>query len=116
MKKNPLIFLEHILTNIELIEKSIKNLLRKDFENNRDVIDATIRRIEIIGEAVKNLPSEFTKKYSNVEWKKIVGMRDKVIHHYFGIDLDTVWKTIKEDIPKLKKQIREILEKELIKS
>lgn len=112
MIKNPLIFVNHILDNIKLIENSTKNLSRKDFENNRDILDATIRRIEVIGEAAKNLSSEFINKYRNIEWKKIIGMRDKIIHHYFGVDVEIIWKTIKEDIPILKKNIREILEKE----
>lgn len=112
MRKNPLIFLEHILTNIELIERSTKGLSKKDFESDQDIADATIRRIEIIGEAVKNLPSDFTRKYPNVEWKKIAGMRDKAIHHYFGIDLNTVWKVVEENLSELKKNLSEILQKE----
>ncbi len=112
MRKNPLVFISHILDNITLIEKSIKNLSKRDFENNRDILDATIRRIEVIGEAAKNLTSEFIDKYKNIEWKKIVGMRDKMIHHYFGVDIGIIWKTINEDIPILKKELKEILEKE----
>ncbi len=114
MRKNPLMFINHILENIILIEKSINNLSRKDFGNNRDILDATIRRIEVIGEAAKNLSSEFTNKYRNIEWKKIIGMRDKMIHHYFGVDIEIIWKTINEDIPILKRELQEILEKEKI--
>ncbi|MFH1917813.1 MAG: DUF86 domain-containing protein [Nanoarchaeota archaeon] len=69
---------------------------------------AIIRAIEIIGEAVKNLPQKFIKKYPEIPWKEIVGTRDKLIHHYFGIDLDMIWKIVKEDLPRLKRSIKNI--------
>ena len=96
MKKEPLIFLNHIL-------ESIKNI---------KIQDEIIRRIEIIGEAIKSLPANFTKKYPKVPWKEIAGTRDKLIHGYFGVDLDIVWKIVKEDIPQLKKMVQNILIKE----
>ncbi|MFH1152026.1 MAG: DUF86 domain-containing protein [Nanoarchaeota archaeon] len=69
---------------------------------------AIIRAIEIIGEAVRNLPQKFIKKYPEIPWKEIVGTRDKLIHHYFGIDLDMIWKIVKEDLPRLKRSIKNI--------
>ena len=71
-----------------------------------------IRKIEVIGEAVKNIPTTFRNKYPNTPWKGIAGMRDKLIHHYFEVDLNRVWIAVTEEIPALKKQIQEILEKE----
>ena len=79
------------------------NFLKKDL-----IQSAIIRKIEIIGEAVKNLPKEIIVKYPDIEWNKIAGTRDKLIHNYFGVDLDLIWKSVKTDIPKLKKQIIEI--------
>lgn len=111
MRKDPKIFLKHIQESIERMEKHIGGMPEDEFENNIKTQDAVIRRIEIIGEAVKNLPSEFKKKYPEIEWREIAGMRDKLIHEYFGIDLDMVWEVIRKDIPKFKKQILEILEK-----
>lgn len=111
MKKDPKIFLKHIQESIEKIEKHTKGMSEDKFENDIKTQDAVIRRIEIIGEAVKNLPLEFKKKYSEIEWREIAGMRDKLIHEYFGINLDMVWEVIRKDIPKLKKQILRLLEK-----
>lgn len=73
--------------------------------------DAIIRRIEIIGEAVKQLPPTFKKQYPEIAWKEIAGMRDILIHEYFGVNINVVWKTIQKDIPKLKEQIEELLER-----
>lgn len=109
MKKNPRIFLEHILESIERIEVNLKGISEEEFSKNINTQDAVTRRIEIIGEAVKNLPPTFKEKYPNVEWHEIAGMRDKLIHHYFGIDMSTVWDTCQKDLPKLKKQILQIL-------
>ena len=112
MKKEPLVFIEHILESIKNIENFSQGISKNEFIKDKLRQNAIIRSIEIIGEAVKNLPSNFTKKYSNIPWKGIAGMRDKITHNYFGLDLDTIWDIIKEDIPKLEKQIKEILEKE----
>ena len=68
--------------------------------------------MEIIGEASKNLPENFREKYKEVEWKRIAGTRDKIIHHYFGIDLNTVWDIVKKDLPDLKRKIKTILKTE----
>lgn len=111
MKKNPEIFLKHILESIEEIEKHLKKMSEKEFEDDIKTQDAVIRRIEIIGEAAKNLPLEFKKKHLDIEWREIAGMRDKLIHEYFGVNIDMVWEVIYNDIPKLKKQITELLEK-----
>ena len=109
MKKKPEIFLKHILDNINLIENSTKNLSREKFKLDRDIIDANVRRVEIIGEAVKNLPQEFKNKYPNLPWRDISGARDKIIHQYFGVNLNIVWDIFREDLPKLKRQITKIL-------
>lgn len=115
MKRRLYLFICDILENIELIENTMKDLSKEEFESDKDKIDAIVRRIEIIGEAAKNIPDAFRAKYQEVPWKDIAGMRDVIIHNYFRVDLNAVWKTIKEDIPILKKQIEKIrkeLEKE----
>ncbi|MBU0469923.1 MAG: DUF86 domain-containing protein [Nanoarchaeota archaeon] len=82
MIKDPLVFIKHINDAIILIEKSTLDLNKKEFNENRDIQDATIRRLEIIGEAVKNIPKSFRNKHPRVPWKKIAGTRDKLIHLY----------------------------------
>ena len=112
MKKETLIFIQHILDSIEKIEKFMQGVNEKDFYKDEKLQDAIVRRIEVIGEAVKNIPIGFRNKYSNIPWIKIAGMRDKLMHHYFGINLKTVWKVIEKDIPKLKREIKKIMERE----
>jgi len=68
-----------------------------------------VRNIEIIGEAIKNLPEEFKNKHKGIPWKDIAGMRDRIAHFYFGIDYNLVWDTIKKDIPVLKKEIKKLI-------
>ncbi len=112
MTKEPVVFIEHILKNIEKIESSLKNIQMEVFLKNADLNDAIIRRLEIIGEATKNIPLSFRKKFPDIEWQKIAGLRDKLIHHYFGVDLKAIWKVVKDDLPKLKENIKEIIKQE----
>ena len=91
MKKNVNIFLEHILEAINLIEEYIKDKEKSDFLKSKQLQDSVIRRIEIIGEAIKNIPSDFKGSHENIPWKGIIGMRDILIHQYFGVDLELTW-------------------------
>jgi uncharacterized protein with HEPN domain len=104
-KRDYQLFLEDILESIEKIERYTTDLSFEEFFQNEMVVDAVIRNFEIIGEAVKKIPSEVRNKYPSVEWKNIAGFRDVLAHDYFGIDIHIVWQTIIEDIPLLKKQI-----------
>ena len=108
--KKPEIFLEHILGSIGLIEEYTRGKTKEDFLSSISLQDKVIRRLEIIGEAVKNLPLEITEKYSDIPWKRIAGMRDKLIHGYFGVDFDFTWGVVKRDLPDLKKKIERIME------
>lgn len=83
--KDPKVYLRHILEAIEKIERYTKGMSKDEFFGNELVVDAVTRNIEIIGEATKNLPADFKKKHSNIPWKDIAGMRDRLIHFYFGI-------------------------------
>lgn len=108
MKRDEMLFIEDILENILLIENSIKNLSKDEFVNDKMIIDATIRRLEVIGEAVKNISEKIKRKYPEIEWRKIAGTRDAIIHAYFNVDLDITWNIIKINLPDLKNKILKI--------
>jgi uncharacterized protein with HEPN domain len=105
MKKDDTVYIKHILDAIHRVEEYTQNIEYKDFIENHLIQDGVIRQIEIIGEAVKRLSNEIREKYTDVSWKDIVGMRNKLIHNYFGVDVDAVWETVKKDIPVLKKKL-----------
>ena len=108
-------YLNHILDYINDIEESISGLNKSEFSSDKDVKESNIRRIEIIGEAVKNLSSEVKEEYKETEWSKIASMRDRIAHKYFDVDIDIIWDVIETYIPTLKKQIIKI-KKDLEKS
>lgn len=112
MIKDPVIYLEHISACIQKIEEYTIELNEESFLQNSMIQDAVIRNFEIIGEATKKLDNDFRVKYPEIEWKKIAGMRDKLIHDYIGVDLWAVWAVVENIIPNLKRQIAIILEKE----
>jgi len=101
--------LKHVLDAISNIEKFIEGIEKEDFLSNVEKQYAVLRGLEIIGEAVKNLSDELKAKHPQIPWKEIAGMRDKLIHQYFGVNLDLVWETIKTKLPELKTQISRIL-------
>ncbi|HMB46581.1 MAG TPA: DUF86 domain-containing protein [Candidatus Methanoperedens sp.] len=110
MKKNDSVYLRHILNSIERIEDYTEGMVKDDFLSSNLVQDGTIRQIEIIGEATKNLSKNIREKYSQISWSDIAGMRDRLIHHYFGVNLNAVWDTVKIDLPILKDEILVILD------
>ena len=110
MRKNNLLYIEHILESIENILSFNKELDKQGFLENKMVQDATIRNLEIIGEATKGLSEDYKMKYPEIEWKKMAGMRDKLIHDYIGVDLWAVWEVVDKILPSLRDRISDIIE------
>ena len=109
MKKDEA-YLKHILDAISDVEKFTEGISKEEFYESKEKQYAVLRALEIIGEAIKNLSRELKAKHRVVPWKDIAGMRDKLIHEYFGVNMELVWETVKKDLPELKKEIDNILE------
>lgn len=99
------VYLRHIRDAIDQIGEYTSDVDREEFQESSMVQDAVVRQIEIIGEAAKQLSSETIEEYSSVPWADIAGMRDKLIHNYFGVDIEQVWQTVQSDIPELKEKL-----------
>jgi uncharacterized protein with HEPN domain len=110
--KDTSVFLKHILESIELIERYTDGISEDEFLNSVEKQDLVMRRLEIIGEAVRNIPVEFTEKHPAIEWKKAMAVRNILIHHYFGVDLEIIWDTVSVSLPKFKKQVQDLLSPE----
>ncbi len=102
MIKDDVVYLKHILDAVSSIEEYTENTTYKKFKETPLVQDAVIRQIEIIGEAVKKISSKLKEKYKTLPWNDIARMRDKLIHGYFGVDLEAVWNNVEKDIPSVK--------------
>ncbi len=111
MKKDDYVYIEDILEAFNKICEYTKGQTEKDFYNNEMIQDAVIRKFEIAGEAVKNISTELKGKHSNVPWKKMAGMRDKLVHDYSGVDLIVLWETIQKLLPELIGNLSVVLNK-----
>ena len=103
------IYLDDILNAIELINEFTYGYNQNSFKKDKKTHHAVIRNLEIIGEAVKKIPEEKRKLKTDIEWKKISGLRDILTHDYFGIDLEIVWNIVKEKLPVLKSAIEDMI-------
>ncbi len=109
-KRKPDVYLQDILESIEHIQRFLHGVSEDEFYNNVEKHDAVLRRLEIIGEAVKHLPEKIREDHSDILWRQIAGMRDVIIHEYFGFTLNMVWIVATDDILDLKAKVEEIID------
>ncbi|MEW6534565.1 MAG: DUF86 domain-containing protein [Candidatus Auribacterota bacterium] len=108
-ERNTSIYLHDIITCCNKIQRYVGDISYKSFTTNELLIDAVLRNLELIGEAVKQISPELRAEHNNIEWRKIAGLRDILIHEYFGIDHEIVWDVIRNKIPQLKEDIKQLL-------
>ena len=111
MKRDSRLYLDDIADAIEKIENYVEGLSFEQFSEDSKTVDAIVRNFEIIGEATKRIPLETKDKYPQIPWKMMAGTRDKLIHEYFGVNLQVLWMAVKEDLPPVKGSIKSLLEK-----
>lgn len=107
-KRNAKLYIADITDSIKKIELYTKDLTFEKFVKDDRTVDAVIKNLFVIGEAVKNIPKEIKDEHRDIPWTKIAGMRNRIVHEYFGLSEIILWKTIEDDIPEFKKQIRKI--------
>jgi len=110
-KRSYKLYVNDILESIKRIENYTIDLSYEDFIENDLVRDAVLRNLEVIGEAAKSIPDEVRDQYPDVPWRRIVGLRNIVIHEYFGVDFENIWKIVKENIPEVKPFIKQVSKK-----
>ncbi|OHB62195.1 MAG: hypothetical protein A2167_01825 [Planctomycetes bacterium RBG_13_46_10] len=109
MSKRPInLLLNDILESIDKVEQYTKEMTFDEFSNDQKSIDAVVRNLEIIGEVANRLPDDFKEEHSNVEWYKVVGLRNRIIHEYFGIDLQIIWQIVHADLSSLRQTLSQI--------
>lgn len=108
--KKPEVFLKHIILECNYLIERAENLSYEKFVLNSDLTRSFIRSLEVIGEAARNIPDKLKSRFPNIPWREMEGIRNKLIHEYFGVDLKIVWETVKKDIPYLKLEVEKILE------
>lgn len=110
MKKDDSVYLHHILDAFEQIESYTNGVSYDDFAENRLLQDGVIRQLEVMGEAARNITEDLRSAHSNIPWRQMIGLRNRMIHAYFNINLQIIWEIIQGDIPNLREDIKCVLE------
>lgn len=109
MTRDYRVYLRDILQSLQNARQFVEGLSYEEFTDDRKTISAVVRELEIVGEAAKQVPTWIRMKYPDIPWSDMAGMRDKLIHFYFGVDMEIVWETVKVRIPKLEPLVQEVL-------
>ncbi|HHT9124310.1 MAG TPA: HepT-like ribonuclease domain-containing protein [Candidatus Brocadiia bacterium] len=110
MKKDWGDYIADILNAIKEVEEFTEGMGFEAFLTDKKTINAVIRSLEVLGEAAKRIPEDIRERYLNIPWKRMAGMRDKLIHEYSGVDLEIVWTVIKEELPPIKPHVKKVLQ------
>lgn len=109
MSKRPVpLLLDDMWQALERVERYTKGVRQETFTHDEKTVDAVARNLEIIGEAANRLPEEFKRQHPDIAWPQIVGLRHRIVHDYFGIDLTLVWQILQQDLPAFKAQLRQL--------
>jgi len=100
--ENELVYIKHILEAISKVEDYLKNVSEEEFYQNEMRLDAVVRELEIIGEATNNISADFQKQHKEIPWQKMIGMRNRLVHEYFGVNKKIVWETCQTDLKELR--------------
>ena len=109
-KRTAEVLLQDMQVALERIVHYTKNIGFEEFEKDTMRSDAVVRNLEIVGEAVKRLPEDFKESHREIPWHRIAGMRNRIVHDYFGIDNEIIWQVVQTDVPKLLKQVGRIIQ------
>ena len=107
--RNSDVFFQDIIDACTSIQDYTRSYTFEQFSNDNKTIDAVVRNLEIIGEAANRLPKDFTDQHPKIEWVKIIGLRNRIVHEYFGVDLQMIWQILKKDLPAFKASLKDIL-------
>ena len=114
MNRDLEVYLKDIAESLGIIKEYVKDIQEKDFLNNQQLQDAVIRRFEIVGEATKQIPDSFRDEYPEIPWRKMAGLRDVLIHNYFGVSIGRIWKMIKNELDQTEEYISDIIDQQSI--
>lgn len=112
MSRSPYEYLQHILGEMTYLVEHTQGLSKSEFLQDATLTRAFVRSLEIIGEAVKNIPEDYRRKHNHIDWRSMAGMRDRLIHAYFGVDYEIVWDVVANKLPLLRREIQQLVEGE----